>query len=216
MRLCVLNPVSPEDIRKADQKVIDGAFPDLDITVEAIEKGPASIESQIKEAEVVPEIVKLLRNVEDEYDGFLINCFADPGLEAAREVTNKPVLGCGKTTMHIASTLKNRFAIMTIKPAVPHMEDNVFKYGLIHNLTHMASVDISVLELDNSVSQLIERIKEEENVLEDKFTDILILGCTGMASIAPDIQRGVNLTILEPLRTTISCLESISRLELKY
>ena len=188
MKLCVLNPVSPEDIRKADQKAIDDAFPGLDITVEAIEKGPASIETQVKEAEAVPEILTLLNKVKDEYDGFLINCFADPGLEAAREVTSKPVLGCGKTTMHLASALKNRFAILTIKPSAPHMKENVHRYGLSNNLTHMAYLDIPVLELENKPELIVEKIKEDRDIMKEEFTDSLILGCTGMASVAPQIQ----------------------------
>lgn len=216
MKLCVLNPVSPKEIRKADQEVVDNAFPELDIAVEAIEKGPASIESQVKEAAVVPEIVKLLKKVKDDYDGFLVNCFADPGVEAAREVTSKPVLGCGMTTMHLASILRKRFSILTIRQIVPHIEENVYKYGLSNHLSHIFSVDIPVLELENEPKIIIEKIKGEQKVLEEKFTDTIILGCTGMASVAPAIQKEVDPLILEPLRTTVSALGSILRLDLKY
>ena len=200
MKLCVLNPVEPEELRRGDQELINDIFPDLNITVEAIKEGPKSIETRVKEAIVIPEMINLLKEIKNEYDGFVINCFVDPGLDTLKELTDKPVLGCGKTSFHTALTFKNEFSILTVKPAVPQIKENLEKYGLNENLRSLISTEIPVLELENSKDQLIELLYEE-NIERD--TEILILGCTGMAMIANEMKKEIEMPVLEPLTATI-------------
>src|SRR6476661_2964230 len=66
------------------------------VTVEAVSPamGPASIESHYDEALSVPGILaEITRGEADGVDGYVIACFGDPGLEAARELARGPVVG---------------------------------------------------------------------------------------------------------------------------
>ena len=59
------------------------------VTVEAVSPtmGPASIESHYDEALAVPGILaEIARGEAEGVDGYVIACFGDPGLEAAREL----------------------------------------------------------------------------------------------------------------------------------
>ena len=55
--------------------------------------GPASIEGYYDEAFAVPGLLREIRNGEVlGMDGYIIACFDDPGLDAARSVATGPVI----------------------------------------------------------------------------------------------------------------------------
>ncbi|NED70576.1 Asp/Glu racemase, partial [Streptomyces sp. SID10244] len=48
-----------------------------------------------------------------DHDGYLIACFGDPGLDAAREAADAPVMGIAEAAMHLAAPLGRGFSIVT-------------------------------------------------------------------------------------------------------
>jgi allantoin racemase len=48
--------------------------------------------------------------------GHVIACFGDPGLLAARELADKPVVGIAEAAMHMATLVATRFSIVTTLP----------------------------------------------------------------------------------------------------
>ena len=65
--------------------------------------GPASIESHYDEALAVPGLLSEIERGEAEgVDGYVIACFGDPGLEAARELASGPVVGIAEAAMRTA------------------------------------------------------------------------------------------------------------------
>ena len=66
--------------------------------------GPVSIESHYDEALAVPGLLQEIAAGEREgIDGYVIACFGDPGLKAARELARGPVVGIAEAAMHLAS-----------------------------------------------------------------------------------------------------------------
>jgi allantoin racemase len=49
-------------------------------------------------------------------DGHVIACFGDPGLLAARELAQGPVIGIAEAAMHMATLVATRFSIVTTLP----------------------------------------------------------------------------------------------------
>jgi allantoin racemase len=86
------------------------------ITAVNPDMGPASIESHYDEALSVPGLLaEIARAQADEpaADGFVIACFGDPGLDAARELADGPVVGIAEAAMHAASFLGRGFSVVT-------------------------------------------------------------------------------------------------------
>ncbi len=71
--------------------------------------GPASIESHYDEALAVPGILTELHGA----DAYVIACFGDPGLDAAREVADGPVIGIAEAAMHVATLVSRGFSVVT-------------------------------------------------------------------------------------------------------
>ena len=78
--------------------------------------GPASIESHYDEALSVPGLLEEIARAQaggPAADGFVIACFGDPGLDAARELADGPVVGIAEAAMHAASFLGRGFSVVT-------------------------------------------------------------------------------------------------------
>ena len=67
------------------RKKLFNLCPGTELDSVRIEKGPSSIECRYDEILAIPDIVKRVKEAEDEgVDACVINCFGDPGVRAAR------------------------------------------------------------------------------------------------------------------------------------
>jgi Asp/Glu/hydantoin racemase len=65
------------------------------------------------------------------YDAAIIACFGDPGLDAAKELLDVPVLGISEAAFHAAAMLGRRFGIVSFTAALrPMFEDCLAHHGL--------------------------------------------------------------------------------------
>ncbi|MGH7155577.1 MAG: aspartate/glutamate racemase family protein [Acetobacteraceae bacterium] len=81
------------------------------------------------------ETGEVLKNVQAAvtrgFDAFLIGNIADPGLHAAREIADIPVLGLCESAMHMACMMGASFSFVTINEKfTPRIVENVARYGL--------------------------------------------------------------------------------------
>lgn len=75
---------------------------------------PVSIEGGADEALAVPGMLAEIRKGEAQgVDAYVIACFDDPGLHAAREIAKGPVLGICQAAVQVAMTISRRFSIIT-------------------------------------------------------------------------------------------------------
>ena len=92
------------------------ADPETEILAVSPKTGPDSIECYVDEYLSVPgvlqEIIKGDR--EEKADAFIIACFGDPGLSAAREITDKPVLGICESAITAAKFIAPYFSIVSV------------------------------------------------------------------------------------------------------
>src|SRR3954451_8964849 len=73
--------------------------------------GPASIESHYEEALAVPGLLEQVAlGAADGVDAYVVACFGDPGLDAARELAHGPVVGIAEAAMHAAALVGRRFS----------------------------------------------------------------------------------------------------------
>ena len=86
------------------------------------------------------------RAVREGYDAFLIGNIADPGLHAAREIANIPVLGLCESAMHVACMMGANCSFVTINETfTPRIVENVARYGLRERFVGAARMRIERL-----------------------------------------------------------------------
>src|SRR5579875_2204404 len=130
--ILVINPNSTEAVTRA----IDAAVEPLrlpggpPITALTLPEGPPGIESQREAA------------------AFVIACFSDPGLHAAREATEKPVLGIAECGVLWALTLGHRFGVIAILArSVPRHLRYIAAMGVKDRLAADLPIELGVAAL---------------------------------------------------------------------
>jgi allantoin racemase len=115
MRIRIINPnttVSMTETIAAAARAV--AAQSTEIVAVTSLSGAVSIESHYDEALSIVGLVDEIREGEaEETDAYIIACFGDPGLLAAREVATGPVLGIAEAAMHAASFIATGFSIVT-------------------------------------------------------------------------------------------------------
>jgi allantoin racemase len=99
----IINPLTDKEFEQMTiREVKPAASAETQLHVVRIDKGPASIECCYDKVIAGPYVVKKVREVADKADAIIINCFGDVALDAAREITDVPIIGPGTSTMALA------------------------------------------------------------------------------------------------------------------
>lgn len=217
MRLLVLNPnttaAMTEKIGAAAARV---AAPGTEIVAVNPVAGPASIEGYYDEAMSFAGLLAIIRDRKD-YDAVVIACFDDTGLDAARCLTDKPVVGIGEAAFHMAAMLANRFSVITtLARSVPALEHNLQRYGLAARCARVRASNIPVLELEDPESNAAARIGLEiHHAIEEDRAEAIVLGCAGMTDLTEALSQRHGLPVLDGVVCATTLCESLVRLGLK-
>ncbi|MFX0206604.1 MAG: aspartate/glutamate racemase family protein [Candidatus Hodarchaeota archaeon] len=209
MKLLVITPVLQREKGNERDFLQQIVKPDTQVEVIHIEKGPRSIETFYDEAMAVPEVLRIINANKSKCDGFMIDCFQDPGVQAARELVDVPVLGPAETSMSIASLLAFKFSVVSVlKNSGPMIELQAQKMGIRSRLAVAIGVQIPVLGLEEDPGKAVAEItRTAQWTIEEHGAEIVVLGCTGMASLAGEIQKTLPVPLIEPATTTLKMLE---------
>jgi len=218
-RILVINPIADDRWNQADGDYLQStARKDTIVDIVNIEKGASSIESFYDEAHAVPGVLKVIRENKDRYDGIMINCFADPGLNPAREICEIPVAGPGESAMIVASMLGHRFSIISVlKNVVPMFEMKAAVMGLSKRLASVKYIDVPVLALENNPDTTVESIVEKINeAVEKDSAEVAVLGCTGMLSLYRKVKDKAGIPVVEPAAASLKILETLIDLGISH
>lgn len=205
--------------RMERRKKLFGLCKETVIDSVGIERGPSSIECRYDEVLAMPEIVKRVKEAEDEgVDACVVNCFGDPGVRAAREVVNIPVLGPCESSLLVATSLCDRFSVVTVLKSVGGLiEENARISGLSGKLASVRAVDIPVLELHgNNEKTAVALFEEGKKALEEDGAEVIILGCTGMTGMAERLSKELGVQVIDPLPTAVKLAETLVSLGLSH
>jgi allantoin racemase len=220
MKIMVINPNTSQSmtdhLRKELQQIKRS---DTELTVVCALRGPETIESAYDEAYAIPPTLELVKkaNVEG-YDAVILACFSDPGLDAAREVSDIPVLGIEESSLHMAAMLGARFSVMTPRrQRIPFREEHVHVRGLSHFLASVRSLDLSVADTDRDPELTKRRVLEVARLAADEDgAEVIILGCAGMAGYAPEIEAKLGVKVLDPSAVALKLAEAMVDLKLAH
>lgn len=178
--------------------------------------GPASIEGYYDEALCIPGLLRIIAG-RDDFDAVVIACFDDTGLDAARCLTDRPVIGIGEAAYHMASMLANRFGVVTtLARSVPALEHNLARYGLSARCSGVRASDVAVLALEHAAPDALARIDAEITaaVAQDQ-AEAIVLGCAGMADLARDLSTRHGLPVIDGVAAATRLAEAMAGLGLR-
>lgn len=223
MHLRVILPIIGDTfIEQIRTEVTAWASPDTKVDVVALDRGPASIECEYDEALAAPGILDRVREATlDGVDAIFVSCGADPAIQAAREITDVPVVGGFEPATLTALTLGERTGILQVLPNVlPMLRGLARRYALHDRLETIRVVDLPVLGLEDH-GVLLDRLFEQAvAAVESGEADVLVLGCSGMLGVAQALQdrlanAGLVVPVVDPTAAAVVWLEGLVRMRLR-
>jgi len=217
MRICVVNPNTTASMTaKIGAAARAAAGSGVEIRAVNPDFGPPSIEGYFDEAFCVPGLLAEIAKADDA-DAFVIACFDDTGLEAARCAASAPVVGVGEAAFHVASLIAEKFSVVTtLSRSIAPIERNLAKYGLIARCARVRAANVPVLALEAPGSEARQTIEKEiARALAEDDAEAIVLGCAGMTDLARDLERNVGVPVLDGVACAVGLVESLVRLGVK-
>ena len=221
MNIIVINPnttaVMTSRIAATAQTV---AQPGTHIIAIQPSAGPASIEGYADEAMAVPHMLEAMfaaQTQHTELAGYVIACFDDTGLDAARCVLDAPVVGIGEAACHLASLIAARFSVVTtLGRSVSPIEHNLVKYGLASRCARVRAAEVAVLDLEDAASDAYAQISNEVRIaLKEDRAEAIVLGCAGMTNLAERLSNEHGVPVIDGVGAAVKLIESLAGLGLR-
>ncbi len=214
MRIHVVNPNSTarmtETIARAAR---EAAGPGTEILATTNAAGPSSIEGPVDGARAAPGLLDLVTAAEA--DAHVVACFDDTGLDAARALTRRPVVGIGEAACLLATQLAHRFVVVTAAPvSVPVIEGNLARTGLAARCAGVRAAGVAVLDIaghgapDDPVASAVRQ------AARDVPGAAIVLGCAGMAALARDLSAELDRPVVDGVAAGVTLAEGLARLGL--
>ncbi len=129
---------------------------------------------------------------------YVIACASDPGIEAARAITPRPVLGVFRAAVAAAVARAERFGVVAIVEAskARHMAA-LRAMGLEERLAGEVALDVGMDTLLDPLAARC-RLVSAARACVRAGAETVILGCTGMAHHRATVEAEVGVPIIEP------------------
>jgi len=218
-RILVVNPIGTDQWDLSDKEYLSKhAARDTLVDVTSLACGPLSVETFRDELIAAAGVVDVIRQSDGYYDAFVVNCFADPGVAAAREVVEVPVVGAGEASIALAAMLGHKFGIVAINKKYEALfEQKVACLGLERRFAGSIGINIRLNEFLTRRDITRKAISEAARRLIDEMdADVVVLGCTGMLSFAEEIRYELAVPVVEPAVTALKTAELLIDLRLAH
>lgn len=177
---------------------------------------PASIQGYYDVAAATIPLLDVIKANQGK-DAFIIACFDDTGLDAARCITDKPVIGIGEAAFHMASLISCKFSVITtLRRSVPGIENNLRSYGLNRRCARVRASEIPVLDLEKGSTEVLAKLHSEiEAAIQEDQAEAIVLGCAGMVALMEDLQNRYGLPVIDGVTAAVTLAEAAVRYGLK-
>ena len=176
-----------------------------------------SIEGHFDEAIAAIGVLEQVKaGREQGVSGHVIACFGDPGLLAARELAQGPVVGIAEAAMHMATLVATRFSVVTTLPRTLVIARHLLQqYGFEHHCAALHAIDLPVLSLEDGSGIAQEKVRQR--CIQAKREDgsgAIVLGCGGMADLAQTLTRELGIPVIDGVTAAVKMVESLLALGL--
>jgi len=206
MRLLVINPVGHTKWDEQDKRLYESFAPHgTEIVLVSLPKGPPSVETSQAHREVIPLIIAKANEMSGDFDAIAVNCFLDPAVDSLRRTTAKPAIGPCEASLAIAYLAGSRIGVVSVhNKALWLVRERLRELDQGKRVKSVVSIPMGVLELDEDWDQTGRRVIEKSEELKATHdVDVVCLGCTGLAGLAPTIRQAVGIPVIDPIGATV-------------
>ena len=218
MKILLANPNITEavtDVMAAEAR--RSASPDVEITAATAQFGAQFIETRVEAAIASHALLDILAAEADGYDAAIVSAFGDPGLAAAKEMLDIPVVGLSEAALHTSYTLGRRIVIICLIPR--HRDwygESAEAAGLRDRIVNLRVLPVAVRNISTVVEDLADPLCEEcKRAVEEDRAEVVILGGGPTAGLTRRISDQVPVPLLDDVSCTVQMAESLARLPIE-
>lgn len=185
-------------------------FPHTEIVTVQPQTGPESIESFYDEYLSIPGILEQII-FDTDSDAFVLACWGDPGIEAAREITSRPVVGIAEASLYMANMVAAKWSVVTTLHRVRDMvEKTIQKTGLTERCASVRTTKLSVLDTEQDrTSTLDVLLKASQLAIQDDGAEAICLGCAGMSGLEQQLEERLGVPVIDAVAAAVKMAESL-------
>jgi Asp/Glu/hydantoin racemase len=145
------------------------------------------------------------------YDAAVIACFGDPGLDAAKELLDVPVLGISEAAFHAACMLGRRFGIVSFTAALrPMFEECMAHHGLAARCAGFRMGPAFAGDPGRVAEERRDMIVELcRQSVEQDGAEVVILAGGPLAGLAPVIAPDVAVPLVDGTAAAVRLAEAM-------
>lgn len=167
-------------------------------------EGPFGIETE----EHVESVVLPLRRVvvaRSDVAAFVIACYSDPGLQACREATARPVFGINECGVLTALARGERFGVIAIaEPSIRRHRRYLRQMGLMERLAGERPLNMSVAETASDGRTLDRLIEVGCRLRDGDGANVIVMGCAGMARHRTRLEAALGIPVIDPTQAAVA------------
>jgi allantoin racemase len=209
MKIILINPNSDPAmtarIQETAERFAQGRF---EVLCRTIPDAPRFIETYGDIHRAGPGMAAMIRELEQDFDGFVVACHYDPHLDTLKEITAKPVAGIGEASLRIATMLGHRFSLITTdEHSLPLQEDLIRKYHLTESTASILAPTGPLLNLPEEERCLA----LARQAIEQDGAEVIILGCAGLSGLENKIRAELGVPAIDGVACALFIVEGLVR-----
>lgn len=201
MKILIINPNSSAEMTAAIQNCAEiYANGEFEVKTVLTPGAPEFIDYYSDQFECAPGMVQIVRDNEQEYDAFIVACHCDPNLDLLKQITEKPVIGIGEASMHLASMLGHSFSVVsTEKHSIPNKRALIHKYHLDGSCASVRAPkgDTAGLDMDGVY------LNAAKTALDEDMAEVIVLGCAGFAGMSEKMSKALGVPVLDGIHCAL-------------
>jgi Asp/Glu/hydantoin racemase len=212
MRILLVNPNVTEAV--TEMMVAEArraAGPDTEVLPATAPFGVPYIENRAEAALAAHAVLQVLAERAGEADAAVIAAFGDPGLLAARELLEIPVLGLAESAMLTAQMLGRRFSIVCLSSRLRTWYlETVALYGFEARLASVRGLDVPIPDIAAARDQFRARLIEEcRRAVDEDDAEVVIMGGGPLAGLAREAAGDIPVPALDGVACAVRLAEML-------
>jgi len=212
MKLLLINPNVTEAMTESmADEARRFASPGTEIVTATAAFGTQYVANRVEAAIAAHAVLDALAKHAAGCDAAIVSAFGDPGLAAAREFADIPVLGIEESAILTAWMLGRRYSIVCLTPRLRTWYiECAQEHGLAGRLASVRALDVPIPDITRARQQLQDRLIEECRLaIEHDEAEVIILGGGPIAGLAREAADGIDVPVLDGVSCAVRMAEAL-------
>lgn len=145
------------------------------------------------------------------YDAAIVAAFGDPGLAAAKEMMEMPVVGIAEAAFLTAHALGRRYSILSVTKRLGiWFRECAEEHGLAGRLAAVRALDVPVTNIANARAETGQLLIDLCHVtIEEDGAEVLIMGGGPIAGLAREVAGEIPVPVLDGVSCAVRLAEAL-------